>query len=896
MEVEDWRRLADRFDRAIADPEQAARIVAELEAEDPALGRELAELLAEAEGAVEATGDPLAGIVGRASEWLSRGPEGAALSGLAEGAAGSVGPYRLIRELGRGGLGTVYLATREEEGFPLEVALKMVDRRFASRRDRERLIEERRILATLNHPNIARVFDAGTAADGTPYFVLERIEGEPIDAHCDRLKLLVEQRIELFLGVCDAVAYAHRRLVIHRDIKPSNILVSAEGVPKLLDFGLAKVLDDDREGLTQAGERLLTPEYASPEQLSGEALTTATDLYSLGALLFVLLTGRPVFALRGLSAAEMERQVCRVPPPEASVVAGETAPSADGTEGRSERAAALRGTTPARLSRRLRGDLDTILAKALRKEPHRRYTSVEQLAEDLRRHRAGRPIAARGDSGVYRAGRFVRRHRVPVAAAGLVLLALVGGLISTVRQMRRARLEQARTEQVASFLVGLFEAVDPNVARGTEPSAREILDRGGRDLLAGRNSGLQPEVQATLAGTIGRVYRQLGHYAEAERLLTRALELRRQREGPVEVARALVDLGQLHDDRGDYEAAARELLRALALESESLPADAPERATTLYRLASVEVGRGRVGEAERRLGEALAIRRKAFGERSLPVAEVRHARAQILYRTGRLKEAEAELSDVLTLRRAELGEDHPASLTVLNDLASVRFDRGDAAGALALLERTVALREKVLGIDHPFVATALLNLATVARQGDDLPLARRAAERAFSIYRKAFGPEHAQVAEALSLLAKVDFAAGALKDAERRARQALDIQRRRLDPKDLEIARTSLQLAAVLRARGAAREAESLLRDGLTIQEATLEPGDPALSFALLPLGELLAERGETGEALRHLRRALAIREAAFPAGHRRIEEARVALARCLNASRPSSARRSPNP
>ncbi len=879
MEPRDWQRLAERFERAIEAPEEAAGIVAEVRRQDPALAAELAALLAEAEREGGPGADPIAEIVDRASEWLA----GDAADGRAGEALGTVGPYRLIRELGRGGLGTVYLATREDEGFPLEVALKMVDRRFASSRDRERLIEERRILATLAHPNIARVFDAGTAADGTPYFVLERIEGEPIDAHCDRLRLSVEERIELFLGVCEAVAYAHRRLVIHRDIKPSNILVSLEGVPKLLDFGIAKVLEDDRVGLTQVGERLLTPEFASPEQMAGEVLTTATDLYSLGALLFVLLAGRPVFALRGLRPAEVERQVCRSIPALASAAAAE--------DSRADQVASGRRSSPGKLRRRLRGDLDTIVAKALRKEPQRRYLSVEQLAEDLRRHRDGRPIAARADSGFYRAGRFVARHRAAVAAGVLVMLALVAGLISTVFQMRRARLEQARTEQVASFLVGLFEAVDPNVARGAEPSAREILDRGGRELLERRNAGLGPEVQATLAGTIGRVYARLGHYAEAERLLTRALELRRQREGPAEVARALVDLAQLHDDWHDYETAARELAQALTLEEASLPADSPDRATTLYRLASVELGRGRTAEAEKRLDEALILRRRAFGERSLPVAEVRHARAQILYRTGRLAEAERELVSVLALRRALLGEDHPASLTVLNDLASVKFDAGDSAGALALLERTVALREKVLGAEHPYVATALLNLATVARRSGDLSRAHGAAQRALAIYRRTFGEEHARVAEALALLAKVDFARGDLARAEQLGRRALGLQRRLRglaqpgSREDIEVARTLLQLAAVLRARGATPEAETLLREGLKIQEAVLGATDPALTFALLPLGELLAERGDYAEAQSDLRRALAIREATFPAGHDRIAEAREALDRCLRAS-----------
>ena len=851
MEPGRWQRLAERFDHAVAEPGEAERIVAELRAEDAELADELVALLAEAADGIDA--DPLAAIVDGASRWLEAGAEG------------TVGPYRLIREIGRGGLGTVYLATRADEGFPLEVALKMVDRRFASARDRERLLEERRILATLDHPNIARVFDAGTAADGTPYFVLEHIQGEPIDRHCDRLRLGVSERLALFLGVCEAVAYAHRRLIIHRDIKPSNILISAQGVPKLLDFGIAKVLADDRAGLTQAGERLLTPDFASPEQVTGEALTTATDLYSLGALLFVLLAGRPPLPVGGLRPAEVERRICEETPPLAST--------------------ALPPGSPARLRRRLRGDLDTIAAKALRKEPQRRYSSVEQLAEDVRRHLSGRPIAARGDSPVYRARRFVARHRAAAATVGLVLLALVAGLVSTVRQMRRAQIEQARTEQVAGFLVGLFEAVDPSVARGAEPTAREILDRGARDLLERRSAGVGPEVQATLAGTIGRVYRQLGHYAEAERLLTRAVELAGSNMGSK--AKALVDLAQLHDDRHEYEKAAKELGQALDLQARWLPPEAPDRATTLYRLASVELGRGRSREAEWLLAESLTMRRRAFGERSLPVAEVRHARAQILYRTGRLAAAEAELTAILALRRELLGEDHPASLTVLNDLASVKYDRGDSTGALALLERTVALRRRVLGADHPYVATALLNLATVARKSGDLPRARRCLEEALTIYRATFGEEHPRVAEALALLAKVDYARGDLASAEHLGRRALALQRRLLGPQDVEIARTLLQLAAVVHDH----EAEKLLREGLRIQEAALGARDPALAFALLPLGRLLSKSGRFTEAEAVLRRAVAVREAALPAGDRRIAEARDELGLCLRAAGGSPTR-----
>src|SRR5690606_8890662 len=436
---------------------------------------------------------------------------------------GRVGAYRLVEEIGRGGMGTVYLAERDDAEFEKRVALKLVKRGMDTDDILLRFRYERQILASLEHPSIARLYDGGAAPDGRPYLVMEYIEGEPITRYAERHQLGIEERLRLFVGVCGAVAFAHRNLVVHRDIKPSNILIGSDGSPKLLDFGIARLLDPaapDAMPLTRTGLRLLTPEYASSEQRLGQPATTATDVYALGLVLYELLAG---------TRADPERLH------RPSTVA-----------------------TREDVRRRLRGDLDTIVLRALADDPERRYASADQLGDDIERHLGGLPVHARGDSVGYRTGRFVRRHRVAVAAAALVVLSLVTGLGAAVVQAERAagerdvaQQERARAEQISTFVLDLFSASDPLAADGGDTlRVRQLVDRSVDRVRA--ELATQPQLQAQMLITLGRVYRNLGLYGRGEELLVEALDVARAdpalaRE-QAEATASLADLAQRRID------------------------------------------------------------------------------------------------------------------------------------------------------------------------------------------------------------------------------------------------------------------------------------------------------------------------------------------------------------
>lgn len=424
MTPEYWQRIKELFNEAVEyEPAARARFLGEACAGDSALLAQVESLIASDEEA----GDFIAGPA-----FL---PLGAASSEEDEAAVGRrVGSYEIVRELGRGGMGTVYLGARADAQFDKRVAIKVVKRGMDTDFVLRRFSRERQVLAALDHPNIAKLLDGGATEDGLPYFVMEYVEGESVTHYCDARGLSVKERLKLFRQVCAAVQYAHQNLIVHRDIKPSNILVTAEGTPKLLDFGIAKLLDpalQERTGeQTEAFVRLMTPEYASPEQVRGLPVTTASDVYSLGVLLYELLTGRRPYRLPKHPPEEVARVVCAVEPERPSTAVAVT-----------------RGTRPERPRRGLAGDLDNIALKALRKEPQRRYASAEQLSEDIRRHLEGLPVTARRDTLAYRASKFVRRRRVEVAAAALITLSLAAGMAATVWQARVARAERARAER-----------------------------------------------------------------------------------------------------------------------------------------------------------------------------------------------------------------------------------------------------------------------------------------------------------------------------------------------------------------------------------------------------------------------------------------------------------------
>jgi serine/threonine protein kinase/tetratricopeptide (TPR) repeat protein len=367
-----------------------------------------------------------------------------------------IGPYRIIKEIGEGGMGAVYLAERADEQYEQRVAVKLVKPGFDSVFIINRFLSERQILANLDHPNIANLLDGGTTEDGSPYLVMEFIDGLPIDQYCDANRLPIKERVKLFRTVCAAVAHAHRNLVIHRDLKPSNVLVTNQGIPKLLDFGIAKILSPDASALpadhTAAHVRLMTPDYASPEQVRGDSITTSSDIYSLGVLLYKLLTGHHPYRVKKNLAQEIERVVCEQEPERPSTMVSriEDGPSTNGMSRVTVTPASVssdRDTQPGKLRRLLGGDLDNIVLMAMRKEPQRRYLSVEQLSEDIGRHLEGLPVIARKDTIVYRTEKFVRRHKFGVAAAALVLLTLIGGIVGTSWEARVARTQRARAER-----------------------------------------------------------------------------------------------------------------------------------------------------------------------------------------------------------------------------------------------------------------------------------------------------------------------------------------------------------------------------------------------------------------------------------------------------------------
>jgi non-specific serine/threonine protein kinase/serine/threonine-protein kinase len=515
MTPETWQQIKTIFHAALElDPARRAPYLREACAGDPLLRAQVESLVESHEQAGDFIAEPA--FVGAR---LASGAEGGAESLVGR----RIGAYEIARELGRGGMGAVYLGVRADAQFDQRVAIKIVKRGTDTDFVLRRFSRERRTLAALDHPNIGKLLDGGATEDGLPYFVMEYIEGLSLNAYCDERRLSITERLKLFREVCSAVSYAHQNLIVHRDLKPSNILVTRDGTPKLLDFGIAKLLDpalaEQTVERTATFMRLMTPEYASPEQVRGLPITTASDVYSLGVLLYELLTGHRPYRLKGRAPEEVERAVCEQEPerPSTAVSRVEESPAGGQTEARSvlspETVADTRDTEPVRLRRRLAGDLDTIILKALRKEPQRRYASAEQLSEDIRRHLEGLPVTARRDTFAYRTSKFIRRYRAGVAAAALVLLTLLAGAGATAWEAHRARVERARAERrfddvrrlANSFLFEFHDAIK-DLPGST--SARELVVKRALeylDSLARESTG-----DASLKDELGVAYRKVG--------------------------------------------------------------------------------------------------------------------------------------------------------------------------------------------------------------------------------------------------------------------------------------------------------------------------------------------------------------------------------------------------
>ena len=621
----------------------------------------------------------------------------------AEFTAGTrLGPYEIVRELGRGGMGTVYLAERSDDRYQRSVALKVVKRGMDTREVIERFRREGRILARLEHPGIGRMYDAGVTPDGRPFLVLEYIEGEPIDVYCDGRRLPLAERIRLFLQVCDAVSFAHQKLVLHRDLKPSNILVSEDG-PRLLDFGIGKLTDgtdeEDRQLTTLVGRRL-TPEYASPEQLSGDPISTASDVFSLGVVLHELLTGaRP----------DRDRP---------------SRPSTLGTltrDGNPSEAATARGSSAQRLTRQLRGDLDVILMKALHEDPDRRYPSVAAFGEDLQRHLNGFPVRARPDSVQYRVGKFLKRNRVPVlSGSGLGVAVMVFAVSSFLQQAQTARerdrAERARenAEQVASVLEDLFSGAGfTSRERVDTLTVRAFLDRGARKVVDELED--QPVVQATLYRLLGNAEHEMGRLDVADTLLTRSVDLLAplDAEEPEALFDSRIALANLHVRQGLWEEAGESFAAAVQDRAGLEDSDA-DIGVAFHGLGMTHFNRAGLDSAALYLDTALAIQRRREEPNRMSLGASLTLRGAVEQRRGNL-EAAGELADeAWRVVADEVGPDHPAAFAYEQNAAFIRYRSGDAAGAEPIFASMVDRYRAEVG-ETPDLATILLNHGNVLR-------------------------------------------------------------------------------------------------------------------------------------------------------------------------------------
>lgn len=843
MSVERWDAIQSLFLAAAKlGPSERADFLTDACRSDPSLRRDVEGLLAADARAGGEQGDAIADVIAAAARRLSAEKE------TAEPRSGAqIGPYRLVRELGRGGMGTVYLAQRVDEQYRATVAVKFMRGALAAPEFARRFRVERQILADLTHPNIAWLLDGGTAADGTPYLVMEYVNGRPIDEWCETRHIGLSGRVALFLQVCAAAQHAHQALVVHRDLKPSNILVTADGTPKLVDFGIAKLMTDDVAADASATLPLLTPAYAAPEQARGGRITVATDVYALGGVLYRLLTGRTALDVSGVSPAEIERRIAEeAPSPPSAAAVGPYA--------------AWR--------RRLAGDLDTIVLKALRKEPERRYASVEQLAEDLRRHAGGLPVRARRDTLGYRAGKFLRRQRAAVAVAVGILLLTGVYVLRLAAERDRARLEAKKATEIASFLTGIFQQSDPLRTRGREVTVRELLDRGAQRI--GADLAGQPAVQATMLDVMSRVYVSLGFYDEAERVAAEGLRIARATYGDIhpEVAAIAEQLATARIRKGDRtgaEAMAREVLRirrALHGGDHSDVARALEQMARALRVA------GKPQEAETLYREALAMAGRLGGD-SGRMASLTDGLASTLQDQGDYAGAVPLLRDAVARVRSRTPVDSNVLAIAVNNLAIPLTELGALDEAEPMYREALAIFIRVYGEEHPFASSARMGLSRVLQQKGDLNGSKAQVLTALRFDTVRLGRDHPDIAIRMGAMGGLLIAQDSFAQAERYLRRALAIRRAALGPEHPYTAISINELAQVLRSRGSLAAAEATYRKALALRRRIHPPSHPYLAYSLTGLASVLLDRGRPREAEPLLREALAIREAALPPAHR---------------------------
>lgn len=812
------------------------------------------ELLDEVRGLLAADEKPHSILSGMAADAL-------AISETESWIGRQIGVYRITGEIGAGGMGVVLAAERADGEFHQQVAIKLVKRGMDSDEIIRRFQRERQILARLKHPNIAMLLGGGVTNDGRPYFVMEFIDGLPIDIYCDQKALSIDDRLQLFLKVCETVAFAQRSLVVHRDLKPSNILVTTAGEIKLLDFGIAKVISVDSESdsvpdLTRTGMRIMTPEYASPEQLLGDPATTASDVYSLGVILYQLLTGSSPHQGSGRHLVPVDRTLETSDPkrPSQSIASDSTITREQPDSSQSR--AFKRSTDIRQLRRRLTGDLDNICLKALRQDPERRYHSAEHLHDDIHRHLRGLPITARPDTMSYRAAKFVGRHRRILTAAAVSFCALVTLVIYYTVQLSeerdRARVEAVKAQEVSHFLTGIFSLADPNESQGSSITARELLDSGAVRLAA--ELAGQPETQAEMMDLLASIYFNMSQLDKARELARQALEIRQSIFGAKtrEVALSLHLLGMIEDAGGNYDSAVTHYTDALLIQE-----DLFGKADSLTAEIKTDLGRamrhqGKLDDAEQLLREALETRRFLFGDTHEDIAHSLNNLGRLLYNRRDFAAAEPMLREAVDITIRIRGELHAETAAALGALGALMIETGNLNAAESTYSHAQEIVKKLFGDDHVHGAGLLSSVAEIAYRKGEFARSDSLYRRVDQIFRVSFAEFHPQLAVPANGIGRNFMATNQPDSAKSYFEEALLIRRRSLGDDHWQTGVSMTSLGGCLRDLGYWEDSESLLIEGFRLASTQFGESDIRTRRGASELFKLYKAWGRPDKALEY--------------------------------------------
>lgn len=865
MSPERWRKISELFVAAAEQTaEQREAFLSRVCGSDLGLREEVESLLAQdarQTGFLRDTADPAL----RVSQLMT--VESHTDKGL------RLGSYSLVRKIAAGGMGAVWLAERADDQFRSRAAVKLIKRGMDTDDILHRFRQERQLLANLRHPNICRLLDGGATADGRPYLVMDYVQGVPIDEYCDAKRLTIRERLAIFRKVCEAVQFAHQNLVVHRDLKPSNILVSQDGTPILLDFGIAKVIQPgdaaDATSLTMPQQRLMTPQYASPEQVNGEPITTASDIYSLGVILYVLLTGRHPYRRFHQSLGDLERAIREVDPERPSAaVACDTGSAESGLatakSALSTGVASCRGVTPEKLVRLLHGDLDTIVMKALHKEPDKRYASAEQFSADIDRHVSGRAVLARPDSRLYRASRFVRRNAALVAAACLLFAVLVLGIAGTTWQARRARqaqaeafaqrdaatLETEKLRAVTQFLQEMLALATPEAARGRDVSVlKEMLEQAASTVATDFDG--QPGIEMVIRDTVGCAYLNLGLYPQAIEQLDAAVRIGRARVGlrSPDTLHAMTGLVSALRRSGRIQESLELAREALSLREQQLGRDHPDVLHQLATLAVIFLDTGKTEEAITLQQEVVDASRRVLGENDVETIRRSAILAVMLEDAGRSDEAEGVHRKLLELQRRAHGNDHPDTLATMEELASTLQHQGKLEEAGQICSQSLEARRRVLGQDHPDTLDSMLQMGMICHDVGRLEEAELWLRETLAIQERVLGENHRATMHTANELAAVLGQQKRLPEAVAIMRRLLAANRRVFGDQHPDTIATMNNLGRVIASQGKYAEAEALFGDALRLAWSTLPADDPYIPAILSHHALCLARLGRIADA-----------------------------------------------